>query len=86
MPWSSANLPVLEASPELWPLRIASEVLGPPELSERQLRDRLRKAGIRPVGRMRTSGYDLGNSRGMRHVPLYDTNELIAFYETLPVR
>ena len=79
MPWSSADLPVLEPSPSLWPLRIAAETLGPPDLSERQLRDRMRRAGIRPVGKM-ASGVP-GHSR---HTPLYDVSELIALYESLP--
>ena len=79
MPWSSADLPVLEPSPSLWPLRIAAETLGPPELSERQLRDKLRAAGIKPVGKMRS-----GVPGHSRHIPLYSAVQLIELYESLP--
>ena len=79
MSWSSTDLPVLEPSPSLWPLRIAAELLGSEPLTERQLRDLLRKHGIKPVGKM-VSGMP-GHSR---HIPLYDVSRLIELYESLP--
>ena len=78
MPWSSDSLPVMEPSPERWPLRIAAEMLAPPGMSERQVRDKLRRAGIRPVAKM-ASGVP-----GTRHVPLCDVSALIAFFDLVP--
>jgi hypothetical protein len=78
MPWSSADLPVLDPSPARWPLGFAARLLGPPDLTGRQLRDRVREAGIKPVGKARFGA-------GKRHVPLFDVAELIGLYASLPV-
>jgi hypothetical protein len=83
MSWSSDGLPVTDASPGLWPLAFAAQHLGPPDLDPAQLRAVLPLVGIRPAGKMRVSGSDLGHSAGRRHVPLYRSADLIRLYEAL---
>lgn len=73
MSWSSAGLPVLEPSPERYPLELAAELLGPEPMTPRQLRDKLRAAGIKPVGKMRS-----GVPGHSRHTPLYDVSAILA--------
>ena len=65
----------MSPSPDAWPLRAAVELvqLGPEGLTVRQLRDAVRKAGIKPVGRM-------SQERG-RTAPLFNPAELIAVCE-----
>jgi hypothetical protein len=48
----------MEPSPEAWPLSLTIETMdfGPEGLTVRQLRDALRAAGVRPVGRMKVGG------------------------------
>jgi len=68
----------MEPSPEAWPLSLTIETMqfGPEGLTVRQLRDAVRAAGVRPVGRMKWGA-------GRRHVPLYPAADLIRVCEAL---
>lgn len=74
--WSSANLRVVRDDPRYWTVADASRFLGPPDLTEAQVRQLLRLSGIGPVGKR-------ANGPSRRHVRVYDAQELIAAFERL---
>lgn len=65
--------------PGLWSVAQASALLGPPQLTDVQVRSLIRCAGLQPVGK-RQEGYGL--SRG-RHSRVYRAADLLRMYESL---
>jgi hypothetical protein len=77
--WTSRDLPVVGWEPGLWSVAQASALLGPPTMSEAQLRTLIRCASLQPVGK-RQEGY---GAHGGRHSRVYKAADLIRMYETV---
>jgi hypothetical protein len=76
--WSSAGLPLIEGHYDIyWSTTEAAYLLGPPQLSEEQVRQLVHLVGMQPVGKRWVKG------RGTRHVRVYRANELIRAYEAI---
>jgi hypothetical protein len=75
--WSSGNLPVVSTDdPNFWSVADASSLLGPPDLSEAQVRQLVRLAGLEPVGKR-----NAGSRR--RHVRVYPAAAFIQAFEKI---
>lgn len=75
--WTSAGLTVVSPDdPRFWSVADASRLLGPPELTEAQVRQLVRLAGLAPRGKR-------SNGPRRRHVRVYDATALIDAFETL---
>jgi hypothetical protein len=74
--WSSKDLRVLDGNQngEYWTISEAARMLGPPTLSETQLRQLIRMVSLEPAGKQP------GNSR---YVRVYKAVELIKLYEAI---
>jgi hypothetical protein len=74
--WSSKELPVLSDDQlgKNWTIAEAAGMLGPPELTELQLRQLVSMLGLQPVGRRPGS---------TRYVRAYKADDLIRLYEAL---
>jgi hypothetical protein len=73
--WSSAHLPVIATTDETrWSIADAAALLGPPQLTEVQVRQLVRLAGLKPVGKR-------FNGSRRRHVRVYVAGDLIKAYE-----
>jgi len=77
--WTSAQLPALGDDPQVWTVSDAARLLGPPVLSEPQLRAYLRKAGLQPVGKRRVTLRGTGG----RYARCYRAEDLIQLYDAL---
>lgn len=75
--WSSRGLPLVGTTdPAYWSVYDASIMLGPPKLSEKQVRDMINLAGLRPPGKRR-------NGSRRRHVRVYLAVDLIDAFENI---
>jgi hypothetical protein len=73
--WTSENLPlVAESDGSFWSVANAAELLGPPKLSEKQVRNLIDLLDMQPVGK-RTAG------PRRRHVRVYSAIALITAFE-----
>jgi len=76
--WTSANLPALGDDPTIWTVAEASRLLGPPILTEPQLRAHLRQTKLQPVGKRRVQTRGAG-----RYARCYLAADLIQLYDQL---
>ena len=75
--WQSDGLRVIPASDaRYWSIADAASLLGPPVLTERQLRDLLGIIGLQPAGKR-----PAGPKR--RHVRVYEAIRIIAVYDAV---
>lgn len=74
----------MQPSPEYYTLNLAAEVLAPEPMTERKLRDLLRKHGVRPAGKWKVSGAAVGQMSARRDVPLYSVVEMLAVLNEPP--
>ena len=74
--WSSKDLTVLDGDQngEYWTISEAASILGPPSLTETQLRQLIRMVSIEPAGK---------RPGGSRYVRAYKAVELIKLYEAI---
>lgn len=73
--WTSAHLDVVSTTDGTrWSVAEAANLLGPPQLTEAQVRSLVRLANLEPVGKR-------FNGSRRRHVRVYDANDLIKAYE-----
>ncbi len=78
--WSSEGLDVISADdPGFWSTADAARFLGPPELSQAQVRQLVRLGGLEPAGKRRVTI----RGRGGRHVRVYRSSDLIKAYEAI---
>jgi hypothetical protein len=78
--WSSEGLDVVaQDDPSLWSTANAAELLGPPQLTQAQVRQLIRLAGLEPAGKRRVTVA----GKGGRHVRVYRASELIKAYEAI---
>ena len=77
--WTSAGLPSLGDDPHVWTIADAARLLGPPQLSEAQLRSLVRMASLIPVGKRRVSV--LG--RAGRYARCYRAEDFIRLYDAV---
>lgn len=75
--WSSQDLKVVSTSDDrYWSIADAAELLGSPHLSETQVRQLVKLAGLEPVGKR-----NAGPRR--RHVRVYEAADLIDAFEKI---
>lgn len=75
--WSSRDLAVVPLlDPRYWSVFDAASLLGPPRLSESQVRDLIHLAGLEPVGKR-------PNGSRRRHVRVYLAENLIEAYDKI---
>lgn len=75
--WSSRDLPVVPTlATEYWSVYDAAELLGPPNLSEGQVRSLIDLIKLRPVGKR-------VNGSRKRHVRVYLAEKLIKAHEAV---
>jgi hypothetical protein len=78
--WSSQGLEIIEQDdPEYWSTADAARLLGPPILSQAQVRQVVRLSNLQPAGKRRVTV----RGRGGRHVRVYKSTELIKAYEAI---
>lgn len=76
--WSSSGLPVIDGHyAEYWSTAEAAYLLGPPFLSEEQVRQLVHLIGMEPAGKRWVKG------RGTRHVRVYRAAELVRAYDAI---
>jgi hypothetical protein len=76
--WSGCELPLIDGDWQgLWTTAEAAALLGPPVLTERQVREMVRQQGVRPAGRRKDSG------ASRRYLRVYRVPELIRAYDAL---
>jgi hypothetical protein len=73
--WTSRDLPVAEWEPGLWSVAQAAALLGPPVMTEAQVRTLIRCASVKPVGKRRE-----GPGRYSR---VFRAADLIRMYEAV---
>jgi hypothetical protein len=75
--YATRELPVIASDdPRYWAVSDAATLLGPPDLSEAQVRQLIHLIGLEPVGKRS------GGSR-RRHVRVYDANHLARAYAAI---
>jgi hypothetical protein len=75
--WSSKNLEVVPLlDPRYWSVFDAASLLGPPKLSESQVRDLIHLAGLEPAGKRH-------NGSRRRHIRVYLAENLIEAYDKI---
>ncbi len=73
--WTSAHLPVISTEDgTYWSVADAAGLLGPPELTQAQVRHLVRLAGLEPAGKR-------FNGSRRRHVRVYDAQDFLRAYE-----
>jgi hypothetical protein len=73
--WTSSHLEVIATTDGTrWSIADAANLLGPPQLTETQVRHLVRLASLEPVGKR-------FNGSRRRHVRVYDAQDLIKAYE-----
>lgn len=77
--WSSAGLPTVGDDETLWTVADAANLLGPPQLTQVQVRQLIRMLDIKPTGKRRVTPF----GRGGRHARVYPANALIQAYDAL---
>lgn len=78
--WSSQGLDVVaQDDPAFWSTADAAKLLGPPQLTQAQVRQLVRLSNIQPAGKRRVTV----RGRGGRHVRVYRSTELIKAYEAI---
>lgn len=77
--WSSSGLPTVGDDETLWTVSDAAKLLGPPQLSEAQVRQLIRMIDIQPVGKRRVTPF----GRSGRHARVYPAEALIKAYDAL---
>lgn len=78
--WSSEGLPVIEPDDDrYWSTADAARLLGPPELTQGQVRQLVALASIPAIGKRRVTI----RGRGGRHVRVYEAAKLIKAYEAV---
>jgi hypothetical protein len=77
--WSSAGLKALGDDPHSWTAADAARLLGPPTLTQSQVRALIRMASLVPVGKRRVTSY----GQAGRYARCYRASDLIALYSTL---
>lgn len=78
--WSSVGLRVIDADdPNYWSTADASKLLGPPYLSQGQVRQLVHLAGLQPAGKRRMTP----SGKPGRHVRVYSAVELIKAYDAV---
>lgn len=77
--WSSSGLRTVGDDGSLWTAADAARLLGPPELTEDQVRALIRMVKLVPMGKRRVST----RGSGGRHARVYHASELIAAFEAL---
>ena len=77
--WSSTGLSTVGDDETLWTVADAATLLGPPQLSEHQVRQLIRMLDIDPVGKRRVTPY----GRPGRHARVYEAQKLIKAYDAL---
>lgn len=78
MGWSGCELPLIDGDwQRLWTTAEAAALLGPPLLTERQVRAMVRQQGVVPAGRRK----DTDASR--RYLRVYRVPDLIRAYDAL---
>lgn len=80
--WSSAGLPVVTDGSRYWTVADAAVLLGPLCRTVEEVRRMVRKAGLQPIGKRRTS--PPGTSG--RYSRVYAAKDLIEAYEELSQR
>lgn len=77
--WSSAGLATVADDETLWTVADAAGLLGPPQLTQAQVRQLIRMIQIEPVGKRRVT------ARGVpgRHARVYPAEALIKAYDAL---
>lgn len=77
--WSSAGLRTVGDDPNLWTVSDAARLLGPPELSVRQVRNLVKIFGIEAEGKRRVT--EAGHSG--RHARVYPAESFIKAYDAI---
>lgn len=77
--WSSAGLRVVGDDENLWTVADAARLLGPPVLTEAQVRQLIRLIGIQPMGKRNTSQ----PGRSARHARVYHSLDLIRAFDAI---
>lgn len=76
--WSSVGLPVIEGDYDIyWSTAEAAYLLGPPSLTEAQVRQLVHLVSLEPVGKRWVKGH------GTRHVRVYRAADLIRIYDAI---
>jgi hypothetical protein len=78
--WSSAGLKTVGDDPELWTAADAARLLGPPLLTEPQVRQLIRLAGLEPQGKRRVTR---SGTSGGRHARVYPATDLIRAFDAI---
>lgn len=74
--WTSGELAVVKDDPRYWSVAEAAYLLGPPQLTEAQVRHLVRMFSLTPIGKR-------ANGPRRRYVRVYNALELIEAYERL---
>lgn len=75
--WSSQNLSVVPLlDPEYWSVFDAAAILGPPKLTEEQVRNLIHLAKLQPAGKRH-------NGSRRRHVRVYRAADLLRAYDKI---
>jgi len=77
--WSSTGLSTVGDDENLWTVADAAALLGPPRLTQIQVRQLIKMLSIQPSGKRRVT--PLG--RPGRHARVYDAETLIKAYDAL---
>jgi hypothetical protein len=78
--WSSEGLQVVsQDDPGYWSTADAANLLGPPELTQAQVRQLIRLSNLQPAGKRRVTM----RGRGGRHVRVYRASELIRAHDAI---
>lgn len=77
--WSSTGLRTVGDDETLWTVADAANLLGPPQLSQAQVRQLIRMLSLQPSGKRRVT--PLGHPG--RHARVYEAEALIKAYDAL---
>jgi hypothetical protein len=77
--WSAKHLPAVGDDPLLWTAADAARLLGPPRLSDVDVRRIIRLLQLEPVGRRRTGAY----GKSGRYARVFRSHDLICAFEAL---
>jgi hypothetical protein len=76
--WSSQDLPAL-GDPAIWTAGDAARLLGPPVLTQQQVRALIRMASLTPVGKRRVTEY----GKPGRYARCYRAADLIRLFDAV---
>ena len=77
--WTSRGLKTVGDDPKLWTVAQAACLLGPPNLSVREVRNLVHIFNIEPVGKRRVTA----EGQSGRHARVYEAGEFIRAYDAI---